>query len=54
MGFGGFIDDDGFGEVARDGLVAEAGEDGWPAWIRPSDGDRFIPKDATHIVWFNR
>lgn len=53
---GDLIDDDGFGTVVRHGLVAsvEAGDDGWPAWIRPSDGDRFIPKNATHIVWSNR
>lgn len=53
---GGFIDDDGMGDVARDGLIAEpeAGEDGWPKWLRPSDRDLFIPEDATHVVWYNR
>jgi hypothetical protein len=51
-----FIDDDGMGDVARDGLVSEArmGDTGWPDWIRPSDRDRFIPEDATHVVWYNR
>ncbi len=53
---GGFVDDDGMGDVARDGLIApaEMKSNGWPAWLRPSDGDRYIPKDATHVVWYNR
>jgi hypothetical protein len=53
---GGFLDDDGFGEIARDGLVAQAapGKRGWPGWVRPSDRERCIPEDATHVVWYNR
>lgn len=53
---GNLMDSDGMGDVARDGLIAEPaiGESGWPEWLRPSDGDRFIPEDATHVVWYNK
>lgn len=48
------MDDDGMGEVVKNGLYAkaEAGDDGWPRWVNPSDGTRFIPLDATHILWY--
>jgi len=45
---GGFIDYDGFGYAVRDGMASRE------LRIYPSDGDRFIPLDATHIDWYNR
>lgn len=45
--FGGFIDYDGFGSPAKDGRVA-ADCIVWPS-IR-----HLVPKDATHIEWYNR
>lgn len=41
-----FIDYDGFGYAARNGMSANDP-------IYPSEVDK-IPEDATHIVWFNR
>lgn len=48
------MDDDGMGDVVRDSLYAEpcVGDDGWPNWLRPSEGDRYIPQDATHVLWY--
>jgi len=43
---GGFIDYDGFGNPVKDGKASNQR-------IYPSERG-FIPKDATHIVWFNR
>lgn len=56
VAFGGLIDDDGMGDVVKDGLYAhpDADSSGWPRWLRPSDGDRYIPLDATHVLWYNR
>lgn len=45
--YGDFIDDDGFGYAAKDGLVDEN------TTIYPSNRSE-IPKDATHIVWYNK
>ena len=42
-----FIDYDGFGYPVKDGLADEGIQ------IYPSQIDK-IPKDATHIIWFNR
>ena len=44
---GSFIDYDGFGYPMKDGLADESTP------FYPSDR-RNLPKDATHIVWFNR
>lgn len=44
---GSFIDYDGFGYPVKDGKADES------LCIYPSRRDE-IPKDATHIVWFNR
>ncbi len=44
---GDLIDYDGFGHPVKDGLVNEKIE------IYPSRRN-LIPKDATHIVWYNR
>lgn len=41
-----FTDDDGFGHPVKDGLVDEK--------TRISPEDLNIPKDATHVVWFNK
>lgn len=52
---GGFIDYDGNGIAARDGLCDGRNsilED--HVAIFPSDGLTYIPEDATHIVWFNK
>ena len=48
------MDDDGMGDVVRDGLYAEpaSGDDGWPQWLRPSEGATHIPEDATHVLWY--
>jgi hypothetical protein len=43
---GAFIDYDGFGHPVRDGLEARIS-------VRPSTVAS-IPKDATHIAWYNR
>lgn len=54
---GELIDYDGMGYPVRDGMYAEPWScdlEGWPEWIKPSDGDRLIPNDATHVLWFNR
>ena len=50
------MDDDGMGDVVKDGFFAkpDAGDDGWPRWVSPSDGTRFIPLDATHILWYSK
>lgn len=45
---GGFIDYDGCGYPVKDGLMDES------IIIYPSDHRLKIPKDATHICWFNR
>lgn len=42
-----FIDYDGHGNPVKDGLADES------IMIRPSKVE-LIPKDATHIVWYNR
>lgn len=47
VGFGGFIDYDGFGYPVKNGLSDEK------ICIYPSRL-KDIPDDATHIVWFNR
>ena len=44
---GAFIDYDGFGFPVKDNLANRF------VYVRPSKLDR-IPKDATHIVWYNR
>lgn len=44
---GGFIDYDGNGHPVKDGMMDES------ITILPSKPER-IPKDATHIMWFNR
>lgn len=44
---GGFIDYDGYGHPVKGNLAD------WKIEICPSKRKR-IPKDATHIVWFNR
>jgi len=44
---GGFVDYDGFGNPAKDGRM-----DG-KLFIIPSRIDE-VPKDCTHIVWYNR
>ena len=44
---GAFIDYDGFGFPVKDKLADESIE------VKPSKIDK-IPKDATHIVWYNR
>ena len=43
---GGFIDYDGFGHPVKDGKASKQR-------IYPSERNQ-IPKDATHIIWFNR
>ena len=45
---GSFVDYDGYGHPVKDGL-----RDG-NIWIYPSSARSDIPKDATHIVWYNR
>ncbi len=44
--YGGFIDYDGHGSAVKDGKAA-------PLCIKPSLR-HLIPKDATHIEWYNR
>jgi len=44
---GGFIDYDGYGYACKDGKSDES------IVISPSRR-RLIPKDATHIAWYNR
>jgi len=44
---GAFVDYDGYGHPVRDGLADES------FFVWPSHAAE-IPKDATHIVWFNR
>ena len=44
---GAFIDYDGFGYPVKDNLADPE------IWIKPSQIN-LIPKDATHIVWYNR
>jgi len=41
------MDYDGYGYPVRDGLEARTA-------IYPSDGMTTIPKDATHISWYNK
>lgn len=45
---GAFVDYDGYGYPAKDGMAR-----GGHAVIQPSTL-HLIPEDATHIVWFNR
>jgi hypothetical protein len=45
---GGFIDYDGFGYPVKDKLADTS------VFIKPSSAKDTIPKDATHIVWYNR
>lgn len=45
---GGFIDYDGYGYPAKDGYYDRS------LIIKPSNGGKLIPTDATHIVWINR
>ena len=45
---GSFIDYDGYGHPVKDKFYDEA------IWISPSNARKTIPKDATHIVWYNR
>lgn len=45
---GGFVDYDGYGYPIKDGIVDEQ------IVVMPSTSEQTIPKDATHIVWFNR
>lgn len=44
----GFIDYDGWGYPAKDGYYDRS------IVIKPSKVNSNLPKDATHIVWFNR
>ena len=44
---GSFIDYDGIGKPVKDGLADIE------TWVKPSKLED-IPKDATHIVWYNR
>jgi len=50
------IDYDGHGYPMRDGKVAKGRNMGLYGEfvIRPSKGKDAIPKDATHIIWYNR
>ena len=43
-----FIDYDGFGHPVKDSLSDES------ICVCPSDATQTIPKNATHVVWFNR
>lgn len=45
---GSFIDYDGFGCPVKDKMSDQS------LWIKPSSARETIPKDATHIVWYNR
>ena len=44
---GSFIDYDGFGFPVKENLADKS------IWIQPSN-IKDIPKDATHIIWYNR
>jgi hypothetical protein len=46
--YGSIIDYDGFGHPVKDGLVDTSID------IYPSFGGTDIPKDATHIEWYNK
>lgn len=50
------IDEDGMGDVVRDGLIAtlDFDDDRGMPFIYPSDGAYIIPQDATHILWYGR
>ena len=48
VGCGAFIDYDGFG------FASNGTHEDMDTFIYPSDGDKFIPTDATHIMWYNR
>jgi len=43
---GGFIDYDGFGHAVKDNLMTK--EQYYPSQMNE------VPKDATHIMWYNR
>jgi hypothetical protein len=45
---GGYIDDDGFGYPAVDGVVDKS------TTITPSARGRDIPEGTTHVFWYNR
>lgn len=45
---GSFIDYDGFGYPVKDSMADPS------IMVNPSSAKYSIPKDATHIVWFNR
>lgn len=49
-------DYDGFGYAAKDGMMADfaASLPHSELEIKPSQGSKRIPEDATHIVWYNR
>lgn len=50
------IDEDGMGDVVRDGMIAtlDFDDDRGMPFIHPSDGAYIIPQDATHILWYGR
>ena len=45
---GGFIDYDGFGYPVKEGKADPT------ISVYPSTRHKVIPKDATHVMWFNR
>lgn len=45
--WGGFIDSDGSGHLVKDGKMD-------PKYVVYPSQLRSIPKDATHIMWFNK
>lgn len=45
---GGFVDSDGFGHPGDENYHDS------DLFIKPSDGDKNIPEEATHVVWYNR
>jgi hypothetical protein len=46
-GVGAFIDYDGYGHPVKDGKMSREVD------VLPSKRDK-IPKDATHVMWFNK
>jgi hypothetical protein len=48
VAYGFFIDYDGTGHPALDGMMDER------IVLRPSDGAAKLPFDCTHVVWYNR
>ena len=49
---GGFIDYDGYGYLS-DGKLKYPDHQIWPSDVERL-GDKFNPKQFTHVVWFNR